>query len=72
MFKKVFIPEESGYYNVEVAIADRIIFLQNQVKTLEATNKFAEAEKLREKIYDIMDKALYELDAYPIEESEVA
>lgn len=71
MFKKVFIPEEGGTYNVEISIADKVIFLQNQVKALEAAKKYAKAENVRQRIYDIMADALSNLDAYPIE-SEVA
>ena len=72
MFKPVFIKSEGGWYNVELATASKIIALQNRIEVLKASGEYAEAEKVQENIYNIMDKALFELDAYPIEESEVA
>ena len=70
MFKTLKI--ESSTYRVPMAIATRIEHLQRCIAAFEADKKYERAEKCRQHIYDIMDKALFDLEAYEVDGGEVA
>lgn len=61
---------EGGSYRVPIEIANRIQYLERCITALKASGKYAKAEKCRQRIYDIMDKALFAKEAYEIDESE--
>ena len=70
MFIVVFV--ENGYYKAVPEVATRVQYLQRCVSSLESAHKYEEAEQCRQKIYDIMDTALLELNAYPVDKEDVA
>ena len=49
---------EGGNYRVSIEIANRIQYLERCIAALEASGKYAKAEKCRQHIYDIIDNSL--------------
>lgn len=63
---------EGGTYRAPMEIAQRVQFLQRCIAAFEASGKFGSAEKCRQRIYNIMDIALFARDVYEVNGGEVA
>lgn len=63
---------ENGKYRVTLEVANRVQYLKRCIMAFESYGRYESAEKCRQRIYDIMDVALFEKEAYEIDESEVA
>lgn len=70
MFKTIKI--EGSFYRVSLEVATRIEHLQRIAMVYKADGNYGRYEKCQEDIYDIMDRALFDKEAYEIDESEVA